>query len=240
MRNYPRIGEPQKRPDGVWCIAVELAEGEREEMPFADEATARAAHARLQGAIGGGTGKIEHVRGPYHSRTRGYWFVRWREGDRDREFHDPDRAVVLARRNELVGSEQQARRLTMPKLPAFGSPMFFKRAFAAGHKMLVDAIQAGDFEGAKMARLYVRGLKEISDGYTPHAGYAEMEQRLEEMVDYLEATGHQAQVEFAAQLSAATAGPDATLGGTARPEDALSGPVLAVPDRGRPTEGGDN
>jgi len=191
------------------------------------------------------------IKGPYFDRAKGRWYIRWKDGEKTRDFSRNTKDEVLVKKAALEGkkrvpsAETDANLSPMPRsaiedLPPFGTPKFFIKAFARAELTMRAAFNSGNRKALAEARQYIAGLKEISDGFIPHSGFLELEKRHERVLDYLESHGHMTRKEGAQELVPETPGLAEALGSATGPFSALGGHGPEISDQGRATRGESN
>lgn len=179
------------------------------------------------------------VNGPYYNKTRRAWDISWDSADGTKKsFSRKLKAEVLARKAQLEDLElpdeaPQPDRFTIKGLPEFGTPEFFKAAFACSELALREAHNRGDRKAIAEVRQYISGLTDISNAWVPHSGYLALEAQMDAVLDYLERTGHLTRSEGAKELQPQTPQLAGALRAGAGPDDAISGHDVAVPGGGR-------
>lgn len=249
MSDYPRIGEPQRKPDGTWTVQVERGPGDIKDVAYPDKAGAERGVKALQMASellapapappvpAAPKQQIADIVGPVRG-MRGKYILRWTE--------DGKQTSKTATRKELVELRHQLEGTAAVDVPLlqrrakFASLDWFKRSMQDALEANRDAVNGRDWDAIKVTRLRISALRESWQMLSVLQGYEELEYSHDAVLGYLETHGHLVEVEGATELQPASPQLAAALGGTAGPWETVGRPGVAVPDRERGSRGGSN
>lgn len=238
MANYPIIGKPTRRPDGSYAITVERAPGDKEDVSCADKAQAESTVAALHRAakiLAPRERSIEKVQGPYRSEKG--WQVRWLESGQPRRKVVSTRKAAERFRDDLLGTDSPPEKVMLRKRRNFGSVDYFKRILDDSLEGNRVAVNERDYDGAKLTKARITAIREAWQTVSVIMGYAELEDRFEAVMEYLEQHGHIMRKEGAKELQPQTPGLAQALGSDTGPWDALAGAGTAVSPKRRTPQG---
>lgn len=133
-----------------------------------------------------------------------------------------------ARRAELLaaapGTPAGAGPALAPLETFDGSPEWFRRAFGAALEASARAVESGDSSALARIRRHVGNLRDAAAAWHPMSGTLELEQRLEDVLEYLEGHGHLARTEGVPGLHPANPGLAAALSSHEGPWEKFGGP----------------